>query len=240
MDDYKVIKTEDGSSTVYSPLYDESCHSLSGASNETKAHYIEGCKVVPRNNPVILEVGFGTGMGFVETKNHKPEYFTFISVEIDPKMIEIAKKHYPLFEDLTLINNVYHLRTDHFELIILMGDAKVTLKEFLETNTYKFNCIYQDAFSPKKNATLWTQEWFSLLKDNSNLDCIMSTYSSSSSIRKSMIGAGWILYEGVAFGPKKESTRARLTGSSDKKITDKLARSPVDMLTDKNAKDYTL
>lgn len=240
MSDYKVIKTEDGSNTVYSPLYDESCHSTSGAIEETKLHYIEGCKISAREKPLILEVGFGTGLGFIETCRSKSDYFTFVSLEIDSNMIEIAKNNYPELKEIKLQNSVYRLKTDNFELIILLGDARFTLKKFLSENTYKINCIYQDAFSPKRNSILWTYEWFKLLKDNSHEDCIMSTYSSSSSIRKSMIAAGWILYPGESFGPKRASTRAKLNGETHQDIIHKLERSPVQMLTDSNAKEYIL
>lgn len=240
MSDYKVIETEDGSSTVYSPLYDESCHSTFGAIAETKLHYIEGCKIAKRERPVILEVGFGTGLGFIETSRSKTDYFTFISLEIDSNMIEIAKNNYQELKGLKLSNSVYTLKTKNFELIILLGDARFTLSKFINENSYQINCIYQDAFSPKRNSTLWTYEWFKLLKDNSHEDCIMSTYSSSSSIRKSMIAAGWLLYPGESFGPKRASTRARLSGETHQDIIDKLDRSPVEMLTDFNAKDYTL
>lgn len=238
--EYKVIETEDGSKTVYSPLYDEACHSTSGAIEETKLHYINACKVIERENPVILEVGFGTGLGFIETKKAKKDYFTFISLEIDPNMIEIAKSNYSILNDLTFKEGVYSLKTKNFELLILLGDARETLNPFLALKNFKINCIYQDAFSPKRNSTLWTYEWFKDLKAYSDIDCIMSTYSSSSSIRKSMIHAGWILYSGEKFGPKRASTRAKMSGNTEKEILDKLARSPVDMLTDDNAEGYKL
>ena len=78
------------------------------------------------------------------------------------------------------------LKNENFHLIILIGDARVSLPKFKNDHDIKFDCIYQDAFSPKRNAILWTSEWFKLLKSISNQDCIMSTYSASSSIRKSM------------------------------------------------------
>ena len=42
---YDKIETEDGSMTLYSHLYNEACHSTSGAINETHTHYINGCKI---------------------------------------------------------------------------------------------------------------------------------------------------------------------------------------------------
>ena len=238
--DYKLIETEDGSFTVHSPLYDEACHSTSGAAKETFVHYIEGCKIIERTKPIILEVGFGTGLGFNETLKYAKTPFHFISLEIDENMIEVAKKNYSFLDDLKQNNNILSMDNDKFKLDIIVGDARDKLKPFLTETNIKFNAIYQDAFSPKRNPILWTTEWFSLLFDNSADDCIMSTYSSSSSIRKSMIKAGWRLYEGERFGPKRSSTRAKKTGVTDVEILKRLERSPVVELTDKNSKEYKL
>lgn len=238
--DYKVIKTEDGSRTIYSPLYDEACHSTTGAASETQLHYIDGCEVLERDNPTILEVGFGTGLGFIETSKYVKGFFHFISLEIDKQMIEIAKEQYPILKNLKNEGEVLSLSTNAFKLDILVGDARLTLENYTKSNKLAFNCIYQDAFSPKRNAILWTTEWFKLLYNNSSEDCIMSTYSSSSSIRKSMLAAGWSLYEGVRFGPKRSSTRAKKSGDTSKEILEKLERSPAIEITDKNAKEYKL
>jgi len=238
--DYKLIETEDGSFTVHSPLYDEACHSTSGAIEETLLHYIRGCEILKRTNPVILEVGFGTGLGFNETLKAAKTPFHFISLEIDENMIEIAKENYPSLNDLKKNDNILSIDNEEFKLDIIVGDAREKLKPFLQQTNIKFNAIYQDAFSPKRNPTLWTSEWFELLYSNSADDCIMSTYSSSSSIRKSMIKGGWKLYEGEKFGPKKSSTRAKKIGATDIEILERLKRSPVVELTDENSKEYKL
>jgi hypothetical protein len=70
--------------------------------------------------------------------------------------------------------------------------------------------------------------------------CIMSTYSSSSSIRKSMLKANWKLYKGEKFGPKRSSTRAKVTGETDADILTHLENSPVHAITDENHFKYTM
>lgn len=238
MKDYKIIKTEDGSFTVHSPLYDESCHSLSGAIDETYIHYIKACEVESKESLKILEVGFGTGLGFMETVKYAKKPFKFVSLEIDENMIHIAKKNYDFLKDLKKTNQLYELKNSDFDLTIILGDARTELKKFY--NHPYFNAIYQDAFSPKRNSILWTYEWFLQLRKISLSDCIMSTYSSSSSIRKSMVKAGWKLNKGEKFGTKRSSTRARLFGNSDPEILAHLERSPAPTLMDENAKDYKL
>ncbi len=230
---YELVPTEDGSTTLYSKLYNEACHSLSGAKKETIIHYIKGCEIENKDTPVnIFEVGFGTGLGYLTTKEFLSD-FTFYSVEIDPDLIENYSCEFikEKFEDLV----VYKLGN----LIIFCCDASLSIqsiKKYLESKN--IHAIYQDAFSPKRNAHLWTVEWFEFLEKISHEDVIMSTYSSSSSIRKSMIEAGWKLYEGEKFGTKKSSTRARLKGETSTSISDTLARSPAVSIRYETADQY--
>jgi len=241
---YEFITTDDGSITAFSKLYGEACHSTSGAVNETILHYIKGCKIEEKAQKeiiTILEVGFGVGIGYQETKKAlKEKKYIFISMEIDEDLIIYFLEKNPeiLLKEKT--DYFYFCEFENHKLYLLYGNARVTLPKFCKEHSPLFDCIYQDAFSPKRNAILWTTEWFELLKENSKEDCIMSTYSSSSSIRKSMISAGWKILKGAQFGPKRSSTRAVLTGESDSDILTHLNRSPVGPITDNNYQDYTL
>ncbi|MFL5784933.1 MAG: tRNA (5-methylaminomethyl-2-thiouridine)(34)-methyltransferase MnmD [Bacteriovoracaceae bacterium] len=228
---YEEIITEDGSSTLFSTRFGEACHSTTGARAETLLHYIEGCRIKEKaqnETLTILEVGFGLGLGLLttyeETKNLPAKIF-FLSLEIDPELVkwfsETYKDH-PLFHD------------PKFSFHVVIGDARKELPNYLLQNPVKWNAIYQDAFSPKRNPVLWTREWFTLLREHSCPDVLLSTYSASSSIRKSLVEAGWKLYAGEKFGPKRTSTRAKLTGETENAITESLARSPAKALTDKD------
>lgn len=227
--------TEDGSVTLFSERFQENCHSLSGAKSETLHQYVQGCEIerkIREYNPLhILEIGFGLGVGFLttlEVLKDSPHHWTFTSVEIDSELIDwFFREHFPGKE----IQN-FTLSQDNWTLQILIGDARKTLPQFVKEKSMSFHAIYQDAFSPKKNPTLWTQEWFAFLKTCSHENAILSTYSSSNSIRKSLVESGWKLYEGGKFGHKRSSTRARLSGDTDPEILLNLSRSPVESLKD--------
>lgn len=228
---YKEVLTEDGSVTLFSEQFGEACHSTSGAKSETLLHYIKGCDIIAKAENAelsILEVGFGLGVGVLtsyEVTKHLPAKIRFLSLEIDPELVtwfrEVYKDH-PMFHD------------PKFSFDVLIGDARKTLPEFVKEKKPKWNAIYQDAFSPKRNPALWTREWFELLRDGSAADVIMSTYSASSSIRKSMVEAGWQLSSGEKFGPKRTSTRAKLTGVTETSILEGLSRSPAKAILDKD------
>ena len=234
------VSTDDGSKTLFSEAFQEACHSTSGARAETVLHYLGGCKIKQKaqtqNSLTILEVGFGLGIGFELTREYLLEdecQLNFVSVEIDQKLVEWYQQNHPELP-WKWNNNVLEAITSTFHLIILVGDARKTLPAFCEAQNFKWDAIYQDAFSPKRNPVLWTKEWFELLKKYSSSEVILSTYSSSVSIRKSLYETGWILHSGEKFGKKRTSTRATLRGMSDPEILKSLELSPTQSLTDLN------
>ncbi len=240
---HELITTEDGSQSAFSKTYGENFHNTTGAASETLAHYIEGCKVVERAKEReefrILEVGLGLGVGVEKTYEVVKDLnckFYFTTLEIDEELILYLKETNKIFSSLEKVGQNYLATIGNFHITILLGDARGRIHDC----SGDLNAIYQDAFSPKRNATLWTTEWFKDLHSLSAQDCIMSTYSSSSSIRKSMMAAGWKIKKGIKFGKKRSSTRAYMTGKSDTDIMEHLERSPAITLTDENAKDYHL
>lgn len=247
---YRWITTEDGSQTLHSDLYGEACHSTTGAKTETLLHYLEGCEVKTRLNCFsefqILEVGFGLGLGFLTTLEVLGDVhpWHFVSMEIDPDLVKWFLEEYkeiPVIKNAKWSNpHLVEAESGNVKLSIVVGDARVELAPYFETHHFNFHAIFQDAFSPKRNPHLWTVEWFTLLKKHSHQDCILSTYSASSSIRKSLLESGWVISKGHKFGPKRSSTRARLVGSSDPEIMVHLERSPVTAIYDNNVDEFIL
>lgn len=235
------IETEDGSLTLFSDYFQESCHSTSGAKAETILHYFNGCEVdkkINTHSPLnILEVGFGLGVGFLTTYELLPKNknYHFVSLELDKNLLEWFKEQHLTHEflkNLKWVGNILSCENEFIKLTILCGDARITFPRWIKNEDIKFQAIYQDAFSPKRNPILWTKEWFELLKSSASLDVILSTYSASSSIRKSLHETGWSLRPGDKFGTKRTSTRAYLDRESDPEILEQLKHSPVPALTD--------
>ena len=59
----------------------------------------------------------------------------------------------------------------------------------------EFHIIFQDAFSPKKNPTLWSKEYFALLYRLLHPQGIITTYSQSRAVRENAINAGFRVYD---------------------------------------------
>lgn len=220
---YKIIKTQDGSDTVYSSFFDENCHSLSGAYEETIYNYIEGCelgaKLEKQDSITIYEVGFGVAVGPLALLNYLEEHPEFLnkkvnfhSTELDPNFVlwvldnsEFAIKYKKELAIISKSATKVEFIIKNVNFTIWLGDARISVQNLKEQSV---DCIFQDAFSPKKNPTLWTYQWFAELYRISKEEVILSTYCSSMSARASMIKAGFSLQSRKGFGVKRTCTRA--------------------------------
>lgn len=238
---YKIIKTEDNSETVYSEFFNEACHNLSGAYAETVHNYILGCHIPDlfhRNkNFTVLDVGFGVGVGLKalldELDKHADftHHLTYYSIELDEDLF-IWSVHATLpelkFERITESDLLYfECVSNNVIMKIFIGDGRTTLPLARKLgHLLPLDAIFQDAFSPKKNPALWSVEWFTFLKDTSSPAVQLSTYSSSISIRKSLLQSGWTVINDRGFAMKRTMTKANLMGETAPELLDQLKRSP--------------
>lgn len=254
---YQIIETLDGSTTLFSEAYQEACHSDQGAYEETLFNYIQGNDVPKRYSLLdthefltIFEVGFATGLGVVVTldalKNceTKGMGLKFISTEIDRDLCLFSLGK---LKDDGVISSFEEVNESGLELykcpfkpitgelMVLTGDARKTLPLWRESSyALKVDCVYQDAFSPKRNPELWTTEWFHDLARVSHEWTTMTTYSATKAVWKSMIEAGWKVSAVKGFKNKKLSTRAFRTGESAADVLEWCKRSPTPALSDRS------
>lgn len=245
---YSFIQTDDGSYTLHSEIFDENCHSTDGAIEETLFNYVYGCNVPERikeKDHVIFELGLGIGIGYLTTVNSlskDAKGLTFISCEIDPGLIQFLKENadihghenYPEFKDLSRENGLWSASKNGNKLIVIEGDIRKEAPSQFSELGLSFDSIYQDPFSPKKNPTLWTWQWFELLKEYSHQDTILSTYSASVSVRKAMAKAGWKVHNQKGFGRKKSKTLCLLQGEHDPNLIQIIEKGKANPLADES------
>ena len=259
---YQPVLTNDNTWTLHSPLYKENCHSTSGAVQETLYNYVEGTQVLKKlkkqTSLSIFELGLGTGLGFRATieevkkflkrEKGKTKTINFVSSEIDEKLAFHFLKlllEEKFIEDVVLTNNQSGLRyfkssftiKEKFmelkgQLIVLIGNVRETFPRYQSLYPIKFDCFYHDPFSPKKNAILWTTEFFEMMKMAACEKSVLSTYSSTKAVWKALIKAGWKVCEVKGYGKKKLSTRAYIVGESSEFVIDQCSRSPSPALSD--------
>ena len=133
------------------------------------------------------------------------------SPEIDTNIFSTLKKlPYPPFicETLPLEEILKHFESARqvsqydgkigdmeFEIYLYKGDALVFLEHLKQDLCGEFHIIFQDAFSPKKNPTLWSKEYFALLYHLLHPQGIITTYSQSRAVRENAINTGFRVYD---------------------------------------------
>jgi tRNA U34 5-methylaminomethyl-2-thiouridine-forming methyltransferase MnmC len=225
----KIIITSDNSNTLYSSEFDECYHSTKdGALNESLSkHIIPAFDLLTKKDKIaILDICFGLGYNTLATihyckKNNIKTKIEIISPELDLELVKSLKDFsYPKeFDELLFIveelSEKQYYEDEQFKIKVLIGDARETLKYINK----KFDIVYQDAFSPKKNPLLWTKEYFENIKDLSSEDVILTTYSTATPVRMSLYECGFKLYD-----PESDKVRSGTIASLNE-----LNLTPIDM-----------
>lgn len=203
--------SSDGSYTLFNQEYQESYHSLKdGAIKETLFKHIfpafEYAKIQERAR--VLDICFGLGYNSFFTLRHfltqaypfkleiySPEkdesLFKSLSDFAYPKELEsLGEQGIKELLKVLIENKTY--KTPHYKLECFIGDAIAYIKQF-EDNF--FDIVYQDAFSPKKNPELWSEEYFALLYKKVSENGMVTTYSQSGFVRDNAKKAGFFIYE---------------------------------------------
>ncbi len=215
----RILKTSDGSHTIFDSDFNETYHSIHGAIQESNHVFIQqglDYSLKKKNKINILEVGFGTGLNLLLSIKHilhkkiSVNYQALEPFPLDKKII--CKINYPniLGKELDSVfekihNLKYSRNIDLLKNFIFKRHLK-TIQNY--DSNYKFDVVYFDAFSPSKQPDIWSVENFiklhNMMKDNS----IIVTYCVSRIFKNVLRKAGF-KYD-ILKGPpgKKEMIRA--------------------------------
>jgi len=197
MKDNKIIITNDGSHSIYSSKFKESYHSLNGSISESLHVFIKnGLKTVHKENINILEVGFGTGLNvlltIIENKKKKLNFHTIekypITKEIYGKLNYCEKLK---IEDNILIDlhdkswNKQHDINKHFTF-----HKHLTSVQKLSINL-RFDIIYYDAFSPKKDNKMWSYKILSKMFNLLQYNGFLVTYCAQGEVKRTLKKIGF-------------------------------------------------
>lgn len=201
---YGLIKTSDGSYTLYSKEFNQNYHSLKdGALNESLyKHIVPAFQHHKEKKELnILDICFGLGYNTFATiyyiKKHNLDIkINIYSPEFDLELLQSLKEFkYPdEFIDFcniidTLIDTFVY-KDEQISIIIYNGDARKYIKTL-----NNIDIVYQDAFSSDVNKLLWTQEYFSDIYKLLSNDGIITTYSIATPIRLGIYENNLTIYE---------------------------------------------
>lgn len=214
----KQIITKDSSITFYNEEYGETYHSVTGAVEEAFKKFAEPAleAVKGKSEIKILDVCFGLGYNSAAAidkilENNLRAEITIVGLEKDKKILDKIKDLQPMIMSYhviqDMVENNYSYCRDEIKIDIKIGDALKTIKAVKKTKT-KFDIIFLDPFSPKKNPKLWTQEFFRQLRKLIKPDGILTTYSCAGQVRRNLKAAGFQVKDGPCVGRRSPSTIA--------------------------------
>lgn len=212
--------TADGSSTLFSPRFDQHYHSVHGAIQESMHVFIKAgleARDWQREEPVhIFEMGLGTGLN---------AWLTWISERGYP-VHYTALEAYPLSRDQwsrlnfpqqlhapdgqTRLNALHEADWNKSQLLgegFALKKVQNRLEDFEPEN--KYDLVYWDAFAPGAQPELWTEEVFRRIFEWMNPAGIWVSYCAKGVVRRALQAAG-LEVERIPGPPgKREMLRAR-------------------------------
>ncbi len=197
----KLIYTEDGSHTILNQQIAETYHSENGAINESQHVYIKhGLSLIEKTEINILEIGFGTGLNALLTYQYAIEHnkvVNYSTIEKYPLSIELIKRlNYPkeikidqkkFFDLHTSEWNKKHQLNPNFTFKKYHAD----LIDFSFSELKNIDLVYFDAFSPSKQAELWTENVFKQIYDVMTIGSFLTTYSSAGIVKRALRNVGF-------------------------------------------------
>jgi tRNA U34 5-methylaminomethyl-2-thiouridine-forming methyltransferase MnmC len=228
-DAYRIVKLANGVHSVHSLAHAETFHPVVGPVAEARALYVEQLRLVERLRQhqgqfVIWDVGLGAAANPVTVLRATRELACFIhlvSFDHTSAPLEFALQHtghldyllgyeQPLAALLRDGKSSFHDGNQTVSWSLHLADFPALLRCAAARALPKPHAIMFDAFSPARNAAMWTQPLFAdlfRLLDPSR-PCAMPTYSRSTMLRVTLLLAGFFVGAGHPTGEKEETTIA--------------------------------
>ena len=211
----RFIITEDGSHSLFSAQFKQQYHSLQGALSESEHIYINlGLRPALENGPVsVFEMGFGTGLNaFLAWKlaDELQKQVFYTSVEAYPvPLLEASQLNYEEATGAKGFMDVHNApwgREVAISPFFNLRKEITTLQDF--TPDRFFDVIFYDAFDPKVQPELWTQEIFTKIAAQTRQGGVLVTYSSKGIVKRALAAGGFVVKRHKGPGRKTHVLKA--------------------------------
>jgi tRNA U34 5-methylaminomethyl-2-thiouridine-forming methyltransferase MnmC len=196
----QIIKTSDGSDTIFVPELNEHYHSIHGAVQESTFIFIKNgfdfCTADPLR---IFEIGFGTGLNALLTaieccKGNREVNYTSIERYPVDKAIVSSLNHSDFAGDSGKgIFNLIHSSPWNRKVNICRNFNLIKIKADLITEPLSgiYDLIYFDAFGPDKQPEMWTKEIFEKIARATLKNGVFVTYSAKGEVKRNLKACGF-------------------------------------------------
>ena len=204
----------------YSRRFGDYFYSQSDGQAECRHVFLGGNGLPDRWNMsgdfTIGELGFGTGLNFLETwrnwrESRSAGSLSFVSFEAFPMAPEDMIRAQAAFPEVTdLVTELgpfwgaEEITLPDLHLTIVTGDARVTLPKW----SGKADAWFLDGFAPAKNPELWDPALMQAVHDHTAAGGTAATYTAAGHVRRALAEAGFAVTRLPGYGRKRHMTKA--------------------------------
>lgn len=221
--DVKILKTSDGSSTLYLEELQETYHSVHGALSESLHVYIKhGLDLLPQDleHIRILEIGFGTGLNVLLTLDHiqVSKTIDFYSIEPYPLDQSLLDEYYKGFDQkpasLGLLSRLTGASAGSSQEIrpgfnFCLVNKKLQELGEQDAKGIQFDLVYYDAFAPSRQPEMWSKEMLAIVTKRMKEGGILATYCAQGQFKRHLRELGLEVSNHPGANGKREMTTAR-------------------------------
>lgn len=220
----RLIKTDDGSASLFVPELNETYHSTHGALSESRHVFIDKGlahwqHLHPQAEEVcILEVGFGTGLNALLSYQYAKQQrmkIRYISLEPYPVPMQVAQelKYGDMLQEEGMQDAFLQLHAAAWNEEVSIAHnfklekRKTTLEEFPPAPTLA-DVVFFDAFAPSKQPELWSLPLLQVVEEAMRAGAVFTTYCAKGQLKRDLKTVG-LTVETLPGAPgKKEMVRA--------------------------------
>ncbi len=221
----------------YAIDYDDVYFSRDDAEGESRHVFLDGNRLrsrwqslLPGSRFTIGELGFGSGLNFMQTlrlwqelptQDSRLHYIAFEQHPLThadmlrlhgrwPDCAEISQRLLQQYPDHTAGCHRLQLAANVI-LDLYYGDASAQLSATAAFAHCHIDCWYLDGFSPARNPQLWQPQLLARIAALSSHGTTLSSYSVAGAVRQKLAAAGFSVQKLPGFGRKREMLYATLT-----------------------------
>jgi tRNA U34 5-methylaminomethyl-2-thiouridine-forming methyltransferase MnmC len=221
MHPWHAFPTGDGSFTFYSPAFQSTFHSVSGAWQEAEEKYVRPSGLLKAPSPIkVLDICYGLGYNSAALLDAlwkvRPEAkVQLIALELELEVPRAAHQlgglsRWPLAEAaLGTLARDRAIETEQLSAQLLIGDARKTISQ---VPLHWADGIFLDPFSPECCPMLWSAEFLALAAQRLQGTGNIVTYAASASVRTALKLAGLSVGSTPPVGRRTPGTIANWQG----------------------------
>ncbi|MEM8748725.1 MAG: tRNA (5-methylaminomethyl-2-thiouridine)(34)-methyltransferase MnmD [Pseudomonadota bacterium] len=222
----KLILSDD--EPPFSTRFDDHYYSRHDGRAECVHVFIDGNDVQTRwtkaERFTIGELGFGTGLNFLETwarwREDRPPgaILKFVSIEAFPLTQDEARTALAAWPELGELAEIMLEQWDALDAPVMLDDQTslhVVQHEAMQAVSEFPNDVdvwYLDGFSPAKNPDMWSEDLMRAIYDRTAPGGTFASYTAAGWVRRNLEASGFTVEKQKGFGTKRDMIAGRKAG----------------------------